>query len=244
MSQALYGIIGYPLSHSFSPKYFAQKFREEGINAEYRAFALKDITDFPQLLQDYPCIKGLNVTIPYKEQILPYLDELDSLAEQLRAVNTIRINKGRLVGYNTDVIGFRSSLEKRLQPHHKRALVLGTGGASKAVRWVLQELGISALPVSRKPAAGTLAYAHLDADLIARYPLIINTTPLGTWPEVNACPELPYEDLSPRHLLFDLVYNPEQTLFLQRGDRQGAATCNGLEMLTEQANAAWEIWTA
>src|SRR5690606_12315191 len=227
-----------------SPKYFAQKFRKEGINAEYRAFALKDITDFPLLLQDYPCLKGLNVTIPYKEQILPYLDELDSLAEQLGAVNTIRINKGRLIGYNTDVIGFRSSLEKRLQPHHKKALVLGTGGASKAVRWVLQELGISTLPVSRKPAAGMLTYAHLDADLIARYPLIINTTPLGTWPEVNACPELPYEDLSPRHLLFDLVYNPEQTLFLQRGDRQGAATCNGLEMLTEQANAAWEIWTA
>jgi shikimate dehydrogenase len=238
----MYGIIGHPLLQTFSPGYFKAKFEQLGLEESYHKFPLAAIGGLKTLLQTYPELKGLNVTIPYKEAVLPFLDELEDTAREIGAVNTIKIRDGKLKGYNTDVTGFRDSLQPLLQPQHTSALVLGTGGASKAVAYVLRRLGIGYRFVSRTPAAGTLSYSMLDQRTIEEHLLIINTTPLGMFPHVTDAPAIPYEHLGKLHLLYDLVYNPAETLFLLRGKEQGAATQNGYNMLIGQAEAAWKIW--
>lgn len=238
----MYGIIGYPLTHSFSPAYFSDKFRSLGMDAQYLPFPLASIEDLPRLLLDRPTLKGLNVTIPYKESVIPFLDELDEVAGAIGAVNTITIKQGKLKGYNTDVPGFMHSLQPLLQAQQQQALVLGTGGASKAVQYALYKMAISYQVVSRSKKAGVWTYDELSPELVRDFTLIINTTPQGMWPHTTDCPDIPYEAIGSRHLLFDLIYNPSETLFLQKGDKQGALTKNGYEMLVAQAEAAWAIW--
>jgi shikimate dehydrogenase len=239
-----YGLIGYPLSHSFSQKYFTEKFEREGIkDCAYSNFSLSSIDELPAVLADTQ-LCGLNVTIPYKQQIIPFLAELSPVVESIGACNCVRILKGQLIGHNTDVVGFERSLAGKLKPYHRQALVLGTGGASKAVEYVLRKLGIGYRLVSRRPRpdTGDLGYDGVDGGIIAEALLIINTTPVGMYPNVGECPPLPYEALTPRHYLYDLVYNPERTLFLQRGAERGAAVENGHEMLILQAEESWRIW--
>jgi shikimate dehydrogenase len=240
----LYGIIGFPLGHTFSPSYFNRKFADMGIDARYEAFPLASIAELPTLLARHPQICGLNVTIPYKSAVLPYLDDIHPDAVRVGAVNCIGIRKGRLTGYNTDVIGFRDSLMPLLHPRHNRALVLGTGGSSRAVVHVLEGLGIACTRVSRHPVLGqSVGYQELSEFDISRNKLIVNTTPLGMAPHTDTLPQLPYDALGSLHLLYDLVYNPAETPFLQAGRRHGAAVKNGLEMLHLQAEAGWKIWT-
>lgn len=239
----VYGLIGYPLSHSFSKGFFAEKFAREGIKeCMYESFPIPGIEELPALIAQYPELQGLNVTIPYKEAVMSYLDELSPAAAQIRAVNCIRFKDGRKTGYNTDAIGFRRSLEPLLKSHHNKALVLGTGGAAKAVQYVLESLNIPYKLVSRQPGADTLTYEQLNAAIMASHTLIINTTPLGMYPHVDAAPALPYEQLTDKHLLYDLIYNPSVTAFLQKGADKGATIKNGHEMLILQAEASWEIW--
>ncbi len=239
-----YGIIGFPLTHSFSPAYFNSKFANESIDAFYSSFSLGSIEEFPALLTTHPDINGLSVTIPYKESVIPYLDELDAAAESIGAVNCIAVTKGLKKGYNTDIIGFEQSLNPLLQPHHNKALILGTGGSSKAVAWVLKNLGIPFIKVSRSKHKGQLTYDELTPEIVAQYKLIINTTPLGQYPNTDAAAAIPYEGISAQHLLFDLVYNPAETKFLQLGNARGAVVKNGYEMLVLQAEAAWNIWNS
>ncbi len=242
----LFGLIGYPLGHSFSVPYFTKKFGEEGIRSEYRNFPLENIEEFEELVRREPALAGLNVTVPYKQEIIPYLDALDRTARSIQAVNTIVFcrKEGRisLLGYNTDVIGFERSLKDHLKPGHQKALVLGTGGSSKAVVFVLNRLGITCRMVSRNKGEGVLTYEQLDGKIMVEHPLVINTTPLGMFPEVETCPAIPYDSVTRDHLLFDLVYNPEKTRFLSRGEEQGATIVNGYGMLVHQAEASWEIW--
>jgi shikimate dehydrogenase len=239
----VYGLIGYPLSHSFSKGFFAEKFAREGIKGcMYESFPIPGIEELPALIAQYPELQGLNVTIPYKQAVIPYLDELSPAAAQIRAVNCIRFKDGRKTGYNTDAIGFRRSLEPLLRSHHNKALVLGTGGAAKAVQYVLESLHIPYKLVSRQAGDDTIAYEQLDAAMMASHTLIINTTPLGMYPNVDAAPALPYEQLTDKHLLYDLIYNPAVTAFLQKGADKGATIKNGHEMLILQAEASWEIW--
>jgi len=240
---SIYGLIGYPLQHSFSPTYFAEKFARLKIDAVYRSFELQSISELPQLIQSHPSLRGLNVTIPYKTAVLPMLDEIDEAVVAIGAVNCIDIRNGRLKGYNTDAIGFERSLIPLLQPRHQKALVLGTGGSSKAVQYVLKKLGIPFLSVSRNPEANTLSYNDLNAAIIQEYLLIINTTPLGMFPNTATAPQIPYHAITARHLLYDLVYNPPETQFLAYGKEAGAIGKNGLEMLHLQAEASWEIWS-
>lgn len=245
---AVLGLIGYPLTHSFSEKYFADKFREEGIgDYVYRNFPIREIGMLPSLIREESRLIGLNVTIPYKEQVIAFLDELDKEAAEVGAVNTIRIFRReggfRLKGYNTDVYGFRESLIPLLRGDHAQALVLGTGGASRAVCHVLDQLEIAWQYVSRKPIPGHLRYEDLCLSVIRQKTLIINTTPLGTWPDIDRFPDIPYDILTPDHLLYDLVYNPAETAFLRLGRKKGAMTKNGMEMLRLQAEASWKIWT-
>ena len=237
-----YGIIGYPLSHSFSPAFFNKKFEAEGINALYTALPIPDIALFPQLLIDNPRLKGLNVTIPYKQSVMPYLDELNDEAEKVGAVNCIAVRNGKTKGYNTDVIGFERSLGPLLQPQHAYALILGTGGASKAVAYVLKQKGIAYKLVSRTAKAGMLTYADITPAMLSKYKFIINTTPLGMYKDLTGCPALPYDALGSEHLVYDLVYNPAETRFLALAKAQGAVIKNGLDMLHLQAMAGWEIW--
>ncbi|SHM06869.1 shikimate dehydrogenase [Chitinophaga jiangningensis] len=238
-----YGLIGYPLSHSFSKGYFAEKFKKEAIaDCEYENFPIADIATFPTLFHQQANLQGLNVTIPYKEVVIPFLDDLSDAARAIGAVNCIRLEEGRKIGYNTDVIGFTNSLKPLLKPHHTRALVLGTGGAAKAVMYALQQLQLPYTVVSRTASAAAVAYTSLDKKIIEQNTLIINTTPLGMYPNVDAQPPIPYEFIGPQHLLYDLVYNPPVTRFLQLGEEKGAAIKNGHEMLILQAEAAWEIW--
>jgi shikimate dehydrogenase len=239
---AVYGLIGYPLTHSFSPKYFADKFVKEGIDAEYKAFELTNLADFPELVKEMANLKGLNVTIPYKTEIIPYLDNMSEAALAIGAVNCIDIKDGKLSGYNTDVIGFGESLKPLLQSHHKYALVLGTGGSSLAVKYVLEELEIEYVSVSREKKEDCLTYEELTIPLMKASMLIINTTPVGVYPDVEDYPAIPYEGITERHLLFDLVYNPEETRFLSLGKEKGATVKNGMEMLHVQAEASWKIW--
>lgn len=242
----LYGIIGYPLGHSRSPRYFNDRFREAGIDAEYLPFELEDIRALPALLEAHPELRGFNVTIPHKQNIIPYINSISEEARAVGAVNCVKVTesaRGReLHGYNTDVAGFRKALLDFLPRPLPKALILGNGGAAKAVRHVLRSLQTETLTVSRTPrTAEETGYDSLPR-LIGDYPLIVNTTPLGTWPKTEECPDLPYRLLTPDHYLFDLIYNPETTLFLQQGAAAGAHTCNGYAMWLGQAEANWEIW--
>lgn len=226
--------------------YFKEKFSREGIEASYKNYPLPDMAEFSRLIQTEIHLAGLNVTVPYKQKVIPYLDALSKTARLIQAVNTIRICRkdGRvaLVGHNTDVTGFRKSLEEHLQTHHSSALVLGSGGSSKAVLLVLQELGISYRLVSRTSGEDRLSYSELDDDVLNRTKLIINTTPLGMHPLVDTYPDIHYKVLDDKHLLFDLVYNPAKTRFLSLGEEQGAAIVNGYDMLVYQAEGSWKIW--
>ncbi len=241
-----YGLIGYPLEHSFSRDFFNEKFRSENIDAEYVNFELPSIEQFPAIIAENTDLRGLNVTIPYKEKIISYMDELSDEAAAIGAVNVVCIGQqnGRLhlKGYNSDVIGFTRSISPLLQPQHRKALILGTGGASKAVRYGLERMGLKTIFVSRTPKNGMLSYDQLTADIIGECKVIVNCTPLGMFPHTNEWPDLPYEAIGRGHLLYDLIYNPEETVFLQKGHRQGAVTKNGLEMLILQAYAGWDFW--
>ncbi len=243
-----YGLIGYPLKHSFSISYFNEKFQSENIDAEYVNFEIPRIEDFMEVVEENPNLRGLNVTIPYKEQVIPYLDELDKDTAKIGAINVIKIipqGKGdvKLVGYNSDIIGFTRSIEPLLQSHHVKALILGTGGASKAVFHGLANLGIEATFVSRtKKSNDILTYQELTPEIMQEHTVIVNTTPLGMYPNVDACPDIPYDQLTPNHLLYDLLYNPHETLFMKKGMERGATVKNGLEMLLLQAFVSWEIW--
>ena len=237
-----FGLIGYPLTHSFSQRYFTEKFEREGIDdCVYSNFSIGSIGDLGVVLADAE-LCGLNVTIPYKQQVIPFLDSLSPVVEAIGACNCIKIEGGRRFGFNTDVVGFEQSLVKKLAGHHRKALILGTGGAAKAVEWVLRRLGIEFLSVSRVAGPGAIGYANVDAALLGTHELIVNTTPLGMYPNVDECPPLPYEALTSRHYLFDLVYNPDRTLFLQKGEARGTVVENGNEMLELQAEESWRIW--
>ncbi len=239
----VFGLIGHPLAHSFSKNYFAEKFsREKLYDCEYRNFPLATIEQFQDLIQQEKNLAGLNVTIPYKEAAIPLLTELDEAAKNIGAVNTIKLSSGKTIGYNTDYIGFLRSLKPLLQPHHKHALILGTGGSSKAVQYALSLLNIAYTFVSREKANNTLLYAELDKNIIEKTTIIINTTPLGMFPETSACPDIPYTFLSEKHLLFDLIYNPAETIFLQKGKQQETTVLNGFSMLQIQAEESWKIW--
>jgi shikimate dehydrogenase len=240
-----FGLIGYPLGHSFSKAYFANKFVQEGIiDCQYDAFELEHIIDLKALLIAYPNLIGLNVTIPYKEQVLPFVDVVSPAVQSIGAANVLKINNGILTAYNTDIIGFQQTFCSKLQSHHTAALVLGTGGASKAVQYVLQQLGIRFLVVSRnnEPHTNAINYTDITKSVLQQYSIIINCTPLGMHPQITTCPPLPYEYLTPQHYLYDLVYRPAQTLFLQKGQEQGCTVLNGYDMLTIQAEASWKIW--
>lgn len=239
---AAYGLIGYPLGHSFSPAYFADKFARLGINASYQAFELTNISQLPTLLATHPLLAGLNVTIPYKQQVLQYLHQLSPAVQAIGAANCIRIKDGLLIGHNTDYIGFMRSLQPLLQPHHTQALILGTGGSSLAVSYALRQLGISYQLVSRSQAPSCITYKDIDQQLLYSHSIIINTSPVGMHPHYTDAPALPYHLLTPHHLLFDLIYNPAQTRMLQLGQQMGCITKNGYEMLQLQADASWDIW--
>lgn len=238
----LYGLIGYPLGHSFSKNYFTQKFEKEQLNCRFENFAIEDIALLPAILQNNPSLLGLCVTIPYKQKVISFLHELSSEVQQIGACNSIRISNGKLTGFNTDTIGFRQSLIRQLQPYHTKALILGTGGASKAVEYVLQQLGIAYTLVSRSAGERSMRYEMLSEAVIKNHLLIINASPVGTFPDVNQCPAIPYEAIGSRHFLFDLIYNPEKTLFLKQGLERGAAVQNGHDMLIAQAEASWKLW--
>lgn len=237
-----YGIIGYPLGHSFSRAFFTEKFQREHIDAEYVNFEIPSADMLPGIVQANPNLRGLNVTLPHKEAVIPMLDELSDEAKEIGAVNVIRVRDGRLKGFNSDIIGFMDSIRLLLKPWHQHALVLGTGGASRAIRVGLQRLGIQWTYVSRTPAPGRLTYADLTSELMEHYQVIVNCSPVGMFPRMDACPDIPYQLLTGRHLLYDLVYNPQETLFLKRGAEHGAAVKNGLEMLHLQALASWRFW--
>lgn len=259
-----YGLIGSTLSHSFSKKYFTEKFvKENSSDCEYNLYPIDNIDQLPQLITDNPTLCGLNVTIPYKESVIPFLDELDETAKAVGAVNCIKIvtpdskiqnpKSQILIGYNTDVFGFRQSIKPFLEIQHERALIIGTGGASKAVAYVLKEIGIECFFVSRSKeqdkriknqdsGAKIFLYEELNENMINAFKLIVNTTPVGMFPLINELPNLPYQFITSSHLLYDLVYNPVETEFLKRGKSQGASTVNGLSMLHQQAEEAWRIW--
>ena len=240
-----FGLIGFPLIHSFSKIYFTDKFEKEGIDASYGLYALQDISEF-LVLKNKADLCGLNVTIPYKEKIIPFLDELDHMAAEIGAVNVIQFIRHdgtlRFKGFNSDAIGFEKSITPFLKPNHKKALILGTGGASKAIDYVLRTHGIETTFVSRTPKPGVLTYSQLNKDILFDNLLIINASPVGMYPHMAECPAIPYQFLTPNHLLFDVVYNPYETLFLNRGKEMGAIVLNGENMLVGQAKAAWEIW--
>ncbi|MCL6265330.1 shikimate dehydrogenase family protein [Flagellimonas myxillae] len=237
-----FGLLGRNISYSFSQGYFTQKFQDLGLDDHsYENFDIPDISDFEALVAQNK-LRGMNVTIPYKEQVIPFLSDMDEKAATIGAVNTIKFSKEGLKGYNTDFYGFQQSLEPLLKPHHIKALILGTGGASKAIKFVLDELGIAHCYVSRSKKEGQLTYDELDAEVIADHTVIVNCSPLGTYPNITEKPDIPYTHLTEKHLLFDLIYNPPKTAFLAAGEAQGATICNGQKMLEFQAEKAWEIW--
>jgi len=243
-----YGLIGKKLSHSFSPIFFEDKFKKLGLDAEYQLFELDDISEFPELLSKYPNLKGLNVTVPYKIKVLPFLNELDDIANQTESVNTIQIRtkngKPVLKGFNTDVKGFEQTLFPLIENRKSiKAMILGTGGSANAVAFVLDKLGIDFVFVSRNPIQpNQINYSEITEEILETHKLIIQTTPLGMFPEVKNSPNIPYKLLAANHILYDLVYNPSETLFMKFGKQNGAAVCNGLSMLEMQADAAWNIW--
>lgn len=239
-----FGLIGKTLKHSFSKTFFERKFREQGISdCSYENFELQSIQDFPKLLNN-PDLKGLNVTIPYKEEVLQFLNSKNEIVEEVGACNCIKLNNGELHGFNTDAVAFKNSLQKYLKPHHKCALVLGTGGASKAVRYALKQLNIDYLLVSRHKQQNQLGYEDVGEDTIRQHQIIINTTPLGMYPNVDEDPPIPYNAITSQHLLYDLTYNPPKTKFLQQGEGRGAQINNGYEMLVAQAEESWRIWNS
>ncbi|MEO8794564.1 MAG: shikimate dehydrogenase [Daejeonella sp.] len=256
-----YGLIGYPLAHSFSQKYFTEKFKKEGMeDYSYQAYPMPNLSELPHLIKDNPDLCGLNVTVPHKIGVMYYLDKIDPAAKEIDAVNCIKIVNQhpveaffagelsslqvRLEGYNTDAYGFEMSLKPLLHNHHLKAIILGAGGAARAVAYVLNKLGISYKSVSRRAIKKQMSYDQLTPEIIKDRLLIINTTPVGTFPQIDQAPEIPYEYLTSKHILYDLVYNPEETEFLKRGREHGAVTKNGLEMLHLQAEKAWEIWNS
>lgn len=242
-----YGILGYPLGHSFSKKYFTEKFEQLSLDAKFLNFELPTIQELPAVLKKNIKLNGLCVTIPYKEEVIQFLDEIDPLAEKLGAVNSIQIvrkkNQIKLKGFNTDIYGFLESLKIFLGQKRPQALILGTGGASKAIAGGLEELGIDFKFVSRNAKENCFTYNQLDADIMSKYKLIVNCSPLGTFPKEDTCPDIPYQLLTKEHFLYDLVYNPAETLYMKKGAAQGAKTHNGLRMLHLQAEKNWEIWT-
>ena len=241
-----FGLIGYPLSHSFSKKYFEKKIIHKQIpDCVYENFEISSIDKLSSLVLDHEDLRGFNVTIPYKEQIIPFLQYKDDVVEKTGACNCVSIRNHELHGFNTDVIGFEQSLKKKLLPHHNKALILGTGGAAKAVAYVLDKLGISFRYVTRSnpPRAGYLVYEDIDDNTLETHTLIVNTTPSGMYPHINVAPLIRYDLLTSQHYLFDLIYNPEKTLFLQKGEGRGAAIENGYEMLIIQAEESWKIWS-
>ena len=241
-----YGLIGYPLGHSFSDSYFNEKFASEGIDAEYINFEIPTIDALPEVLASNPELKGLNVTIPYKQKVMSFLDSISPEARAIGSVNVIKVtNKGDnvyLKGFNSDVIGFTKSIEPMLERFHKKALILGTGGAAKAINYGLKSLGLETLFVSRYERPGTIQYKRITPEVVKEYNVIVNCTPCGMYPHTDTCPELPYEALDDHNLLYDLIYNPDETLFLYQGRKQGASVKNGLEMLLLQAFASWNFW--
>lgn len=240
-----FGLIGFPLSHSFSQGYFKEKFEREKIDdAQYENYPIPEIGQFNALWEADVRLEGLNVTIPYKKEVIPFLQFPSSVVETINACNCIRKFNGALYGYNTDVIGFENSLLPFLKPHHTHALLLGTGGASAAVEWVLQKLNITYQIVSRTKGVGKIGYDQVTPEIVASHTLIINTSPLGMYPNINEAPAIPYEAIGTQHHLYDLIYNPNETLFLQKGAAQGATVQNGLEMLHIQAAESWKIWNA
>lgn len=239
------GLLGKNISYSFSRGYFKSKFEREGINdITYENFDIEDISIFPSIIQNTEGLKGLNVTIPYKQAVMPFLDKIDEKAKAIGAVNTIKVKKnGKLVGYNTDCYGFKKSLKPYLKAHHKTALILGTGGASKAVAYVLKELGIAYEYVSRTASPNVrFTYDDLNESIIDEFEIIINCSPLGTFPNIENCPNIPYGGISEKHILYDLIYNPLETKFLKIGKQHNATTINGLKMLELQAEKSWSIW--
>lgn len=242
-----YGLLGYPLTHSFSKRYFTEKFEKEKIDSSYENFEIDNISKFPDMIKNNPEIVGLNVTIPYKEQVIPFLNDLNESANEIKAVNTVVVkrtgNGVYLKGYNTDTYGFETSLKSFLQEHHKKALILGTGGASKALKYVLTKLGIGYLSASiEELKENEIRYEDINEKMMAERTLIINATPLGTFPKVDTFPNIPYQFITEKHLLFDLVYNPQVSVFLQKGKEKGATIKNGYEMLLLQAIKSYEIW--
>ena len=242
-----YGLIGYPLTHSFSKRYFTEKFETGKIDAVYSNYEIDSITRFPEVIASNPELIGLNVTIPYKEQVIPYLDDLNDSAREIGAVNTVKITRTengiKLKGFNTDTHGFENSLKPLLKPHHTKALILGTGGASKALKYVLKKLAIDFISASIEELKDNeIRYEDIDEKVISERRLIINATPLGTYPKVEGCPDIPYQYLTSDHLLFDLVYNPEVTRFMSLGLEKGATVKNGYEMLLLQAERSYAIW--
>jgi shikimate dehydrogenase len=243
-SKLKFGLVGRNISYSFSRAYFAKKFERENLSYSYVNFDLNSIDELRDIIKKTPNLKGLNVTIPYKEEVIPLLDDLDKRAQKIGAVNTIKITKSKkLIGYNTDYYGFKNSLKLHLEKHHTRALILGTGGASKAVAYALKKLDLTYDYVSRSKKDGVkYTYTDLTYEIIKTYTIIVNCTPIGTFPNVNECPDIPYDAITKDHILYDLIYNPEQTKFLSYGAKKRAITINGLEMLKLQAEKAWKIW--
>ncbi|TDS13330.1 shikimate dehydrogenase [Maribacter caenipelagi] len=241
--KANYGLIGKDISYSFSRGYFKKKFEDMGLdNCSYQNFDLQAISEFPTIFKNTENLQGLNITIPYKEEVMAFLDDIDIAANKIGAVNTIKITKNGLVGFNTDAYGFEKSIEPYLKEHHRKALILGTGGASKAVAFVLEELDIAFSFVSRSGKNNGFTYHDLTDDIIAEHTLIINCSPVGTFPKIEEKPAIPYSKIGKEHLLFDLIYNPEETTFLSAGKAKGATISNGHKMLEFQAEKSWEIW--
>lgn len=239
-----YGLIGKTLKHSFSKAYFSEKFENESIQADFQNFELPTIDTFKELILKNPSIRGLSVTIPYKTSIIPFLDAIDPDALEIGSVNSVLVKNGHTTGFNTDVIGFKSSIKPFLEHGMERALILGTGGASKAVAYALRQIGLDVMFASRTPKEGQLSYSDINENVINAFRLIVNTTPLGMYPDVKSYPNIPYEYIGSKHLLYDLTYNPPLTEFLRKGKEGGAAVINGLSMLHIQAEASWEIWNS
>jgi shikimate dehydrogenase len=242
-----YGLIGYPLGHSFSKTFFNQKFQSEKIDVEYVNFEIENVKDLKGIIRDNPTLCGLNVTLPHKVTVMPLLDKISENAKNIGAVNVIKFKKGlfgklRLEGHNSDIIGFMKSIEPMLNGKHRKALILGTGGSSKAIYHGLKQLGISAVHVSRTKKKECFTYEEITKEIIEEYTVIVNATPVGMYPNVNECPNIPYQYLTANHILYDLLYNPDETLFMKNGKAHGATVKNGLEMLLLQAFVSWEIW--
>jgi len=237
-----YGLIGKTLKHSFSQAYFTEKFEKENIEGTFLNFELPTIEDFVPLIKQHPNLRGLSVTIPYKTEIIPFLDKLDNTAQEIGSVNSVRVRDGHTTGYNTDAAGFSASIKPFLAHGMERALILGTGGASKAVAFALRQIGLDVMFASRTPKEGQLAYSDINQNTVKAFKLIVNTTPLGMFPDIHSAPHIPYEFLGSEHLFYDLTYNPAETEFLRRGKERGALTVNGLSMLKIQAELSWEIW--